>query len=380
MDFVKLSDTQEAVSQLAADFAKKEILPYVEKFEKAGAYPMDVYKKAIQAGLMFLPVPEEYGGLGMGYLEFILVTEKLCWACSGVGAAISLNNMLADVLLVGGNEAQKKKYLTRLTSGEVAGYGLTEPGAGSDAAGIRTSAVKKGNKYVLNGTKTWISNSPVANFFVIFAKTDPNAGGKGVSAFLVERDSPGFRVGNNLPKMGQKAFPAAELFLENVEVPEENRLGKEGEGFLIAMKVFDRSRPMVAAAAVGVAQRCLDESVNYAKTRETMGKPIIAHQLVGQKLAEMAMRTEAARLLTYKSVDLLDKGETNTMSASMAKTFATDAANWCSNEAVQVFGGMGYSPEYPVEKLYRDSKVMQIYEGTNEIQRVIIARELAKER
>jgi acyl-CoA dehydrogenase len=380
MDFVKLSDSQDAVSQLASDFARKEILPHVEKFEKSGGYPMDIYKKAIQAGLMFLPVPEEYGGLGLGYLEFIMVTEKLAWACSGIGSAISLNNMLADVLLVGGNEAQKKKYLTRLTSGEVAGYGLTEPGAGSDVAGIQTNAVKKGAKYILNGTKTWISNAPAANFFVVFAKTDPTAGSKGVSAFLVERDAKGFRVGNNLPKLGQKAFPAAELFLENVEVSEENRLGKEGDGFLIAMKVFDRSRPMVAAAAVGVAQRCLDESLGYAKTRETMGKPIIAHQLIGQKIADMAMRTEAARLLTYRSADLLDHGKSNTKEASMAKTFATDTANWASNEAIQVFGGMGYSPEYPVEKLYRDSKVMQIYEGTNEIQRIIIARELSKDR
>lgn len=379
MDFVTLTDAQAAVSQLADDFARKEILPHVESLEKAGQFPKEIFNKAIKAGLMHLPIPEVYGGGGMGYLEFVMVTEKLSWACTGVGVAISLNTMLCDVLMVGGSEEQKKKYLPRLTSGEVAGYGLTEPGAGSDTAGIRSTAVKKGNKYILNGTKTWISNSPAATFFIVFAKTDLKARSKSVSAFIVERNAPGLRVGNNLPKMGQKAFPAAELFLENVEVPEENLIGKEGDGIVIAMKVFDRSRPMIAAAGVGLAQRCLDESVRYAKTRETMGKPIIAHQLVAQKLADMAMRIEAARLLTYRSVDLLDHGQTNTKEASMAKALATDTAAWASSEAVQVFGGMGYSPEYPVEKLYRDSKVMQIYEGTNEIQRIIIGRELAKQ-
>ncbi len=379
MNFSQLTESQEAVQQLAAEFARKEILPHVERLEKSGEYPTAIYQKAIDAGLMNLPVPEAYGGPGLGYLDFVMVTEKLAWACSAIAGAMSLNSMIADVLLVGGSEEQKKKYIGRLVKGEVGCYGLTEPGAGSDVGGISTSAVKKGDRWTINGAKTWISNSTVGTFFIIFAKTDANAGNRGITAFLVERNTPGLKIGNPLGKMGQKAFPACEIFLENVEVPDSQRLGAEGQGFLIAMKVFDRSRPMVAALGVGISQRCVDESLKYAKTRESKGKPIVSHQLVAAKIAEMSMRTEAARLLTYKSACLLDHDLPNTMMASMAKTFAADAAVFCANEAVQVHGGMGYSPEYSVEKLYRDSKVLQIYEGTNEIQRIIISRELSRD-
>ncbi|NUM87708.1 MAG: acyl-CoA dehydrogenase family protein [Bdellovibrionales bacterium] len=377
MDFSQLTESQEAVQKLAEEFARKEILPHVEKIEKAAEYPTAIYRKAIEAGLMLLPVPEAYGGPGLGYLDFVMVAEKLAWACPAVAGAMNLNTMIADVLLVGGSEEQKKKYIGRLVKGEVGCYGLSEPGAGSDVAGISASAVKRGDRWVISGTKTWISNSTVGSFFIIFAKTDPGAGHRGITAFLVERDTPGLKVGNPLGKLGQKAFPACEVFLENVEVPDSQRLGGEGTGFFMAMKVFDRSRPMVAALGVGLSQRCVDESVKYARTRESKGKPIIAHQLVAAKIAEMAMRTEAARLLTHKSACLLDHGIPNTAAASMAKAFAADTAVFCSGEAVQVHGGMGYSPEYPVEKLYRDAKGLQIYEGTNEIQRLIIARELA---
>lgn len=380
MDFVNYSEMQNEIVNLAMDFSKKEIKPKAAELDQqGGGFPVEIHKKAHDLGLLQPVVEEKYGGAGLGYLDFILITEKLAWGCAGVAGAISLNNMIADCLMVAGSDEQKSEYLTRLAAGEIGGYAMTEPEAGSNVAGIKTTAIKKGDRYILNGSKTWISNAEVASFFIVFAKTDMNAGSKGISAFIVERNS-GMKIGQNLPKLGQKSFPAAELFFENIEVDESKRLGKEGEGFLIAMKVFDRSRPMVAAVGVGLSQRCLDESLEYASTRESMGKPIIIHQMVAQKVAEMGMRTEAARLLTYKSTDLLDQNRMNTLNASYAKCFAADTAVWSANEAVQVFGGMGYSTEYPVEKLYRDSKVLQIYEGTNEIQRIIMARELTKER
>lgn len=378
MDLSTLTETQQMISKLAEDFAKKEIAPKAAQCEKDGVFPTEIFKKAQEAGLTNLLIPEKYGGPGIGYLDSMLVTEKLAWGCGAIGGAIGLNNMIADVILVGGHEEQKSKYLKRLLAGEVASYGMTEPAAGSNVAGIQTSAVKKGDDYIINGSKTWISSAPVAAFFIVFAKTNPQAGAKGISAFIVERQTPGLKIGKNIPKLGQKAFPASEIFFENLKVPASQRLGNEGDGFMIAMKVFDRSRPMVAALGVGIAQRCLDESLTYAKTRETMGKPIISHQLVAHKIAEMGMRCHAARLLTYQAADLLDKGLPNTLQAAYAKTFASDTAVWASCEAVQIFGGMGYSSEYPVEKLYRDSKVLQIYEGANEIQRLIMARELSK--
>jgi acyl-CoA dehydrogenase len=378
MDLVTLTENQQAVCELAESFAKKEILPHAKTYDQKGTFPLDIHKKATDAGLLNLAIEEKYGGAGLGHLEFAMVTEKMAWACVGIAGAISLNSMIADVLMTGGNEKQRVDYLGRIVKGEVGGYAMTEPQAGSNVAGIQSTAIKKGSKYILNGSKTWISNAPVASFFIVFAKTDPTAAHKGISAFLVERDTPGLKIGNNLPKLGQKAFPAAELFFDNAEVSEAQMLGREGEGFLIAMKVFDKSRPMVASLGVGLSQRCLDESLNYAKTRQSMGKPIISHQMIAQKIAEMGMRTQAARLLTYQASDYLDKDRQSTLASSYAKTFASDTAAWAASEAVQIFGGMGYSTEYPVEKFYRDAKVLQIYEGTNEIQRLIMARELAK--
>jgi acyl-CoA dehydrogenase len=266
----------------------------------------------------------------------------------------------------------------RLLAGEFGAYALTEPAAGSDVAGIKTRAVRRGEGYVLNGSKVWISNAPLASMFVIFAKTDAEAGHRGLSAFLVDRDTPGLTVGPPLGKLGQRAGPAAELFLNDVEVPESARLDAQGDGFLIAMRVFDRSRPMVAALGVGLLQRCLDESLTYARTRQSMGRALIEHQAIGHKLADMALKCDAARLLVQHAAWLLDSGRQNTLQAAYAKTFAADSAMWAASEAVQVFGGTGYSTEYPVEKLFRDAKVLQIYEGTSEIQRNIIARELAR--
>ncbi len=314
----------------------------------------------------------------MGSLEQAVVTEELAWVCVGITAAITLNALIADTILLGGNEEQKRQYLGRLLAGEIGAYAVTEPGAGSDVANIQSRAEKTAEGYVLSGSKTWISNATEASFFIVFVKTEPEARHRGITAFVVERDAPGFTVGKKLGKLGQKAAPAAELFLEDVFVPTEARLGEEGSGFGLAMGVFDRSRPMVASFGVGLTQRCLDESVRYGKNRMSMGRPIIQHQAIGHKIAEMGMRGEAARLLTYQAAQLLDAGRLNTLQAAYAKAYAADTAMWAAMEAVQIFGGMGYSTEYPVEKLFRDAKLLQIYEGTSEIQRNIMVRELSR--
>ena len=379
MENFQLTESEQMIWDLAHKFAREEIAPIASEFDQRQELPMDVVHKAQELGLMNVTISEEYGGLGLSNLEFIFVTENLCWGCVSVGGSMALNTMIADCLNVGANDTQKKKYYKRLLDGEFGAYGLTEPNAGSDVAAIQTTAIKQGDHYVLNGSKTWISNAVEASFFIIFAKTDSDAGNKGMSVFLVEKDTPGFTLGKKLSKMGQRAGSACELFFEDMKIPEESRLGAEGDGFMIAMKVFDRSRPMVAAYGLGVTQRCLDESIQYSKERKTMGKPIFKHQAISQKIADMGLRLEAAKLLTYKACTLLDNGESNTLNASYAKTFAGDTAVWASSEAVQIFGGMGYSPEYPVEKLYRDAKVLQIYEGTHEIQRIIMARELINE-
>ena len=373
----ELNDEQKLIQQTARDFAEREIWPEAARCDKEKCFPAELAAKARELGLFNITVPEEYGGPGLGALDLALVTEQLAWGCVGLGGGISLNNLPADVLLVSGNEEQKNTYLRRLINNEYGAYAVTEPGAGSDVAGLTTRAIRQGDDYLLNGSKVWISNAPLASFFTVLAKTDPEAGHRGLSFFLVERDSPGLEVGNPLPKLGQNAVPAAEVFFNDVKLPRSALLGKEGDGFKIAMQVFDRSRPMVAAFAVGLLQRCLDVSLAYAKERKTMGEPIINHQAIGHKLAEMEMRLQASRLMTYRSAWLLDVGKSNTLPASCAKAFAADAAMWAATETVQIFGGYGYSPEFPAEKLFRDAKVLQIYEGTSEIQRNIIVRELA---
>ncbi len=374
----ELSEEQKLIQKAARDFARAEIQPIAAQYDREARFPMEVMDKAREVGLVNVTVPAEYGGNGLGVLELALVTQELAWACAGINGTLGLNCVIADVFHVAGSAEQKEQVFGRLNAGELGGYALTEPVAGSDVSAIATRAVRSGETYVLNGSKVWISNAPLAHFFVVFAMTDPDGGHRGMSVFLVERDSAGLTVGKPLGKMGQRAAPAAEVFFENVEVPVSALVGEEGEGFMVAMKVFDRSRPMVAAGALGVMQRALDESVEYATTRHTMGKPIIEHQAIGHKLAEMAIRTEASRLLIHQAAWLLDNGHRNTQEAAYAKTFAADSAMWVTTEAIQVFGGMGYSTDYPVEKLFRDAKVFQIYEGSSEIQRNIIARELSR--
>lgn len=374
----QLTDQQRMIRDLAKNFAQREIAPVAAELDRSGQFPHEIHRRALELGLLNLTVPEQYGGAGLGLLESVLVTEQFAWACTGVTIGLKLNAVAADALLVAGNEEQRREYLDRLTQGEFGCYAVTEPGAGSDVASMAARAVRENDRYILNGTKIWISNATVASFAVVFAKTDPEARHRGITAFLVDMDTPGVEVSKKLEKMGQRAAPAAEVNFVDVAVPVSQRLGEEGEGFVIAMKVFDRSRPVIGAMAVGLTQRCLDESLAYAKERHTMGRPILEHQAIGYKIADMAMRAEAGRLLVHKAAWLLDNGQRNTLEAAYCKCFAADTATWAAGEAVQIFGGMGYSTEFPVEKLYRDAKVLQIYEGTSEIQRNIIVRELSQ--
>ncbi|MEO6024579.1 MAG: acyl-CoA dehydrogenase family protein [Burkholderiales bacterium] len=373
-----LSSDQQLIQNLARQFAEKEITPRAAECDREVRYPIELQTKALEVGLLNLAVPTEYGGAGLGCFDVCLVAEQMAWGCAGIAGMLTLNSVVIDALLCGANAQQQREYFGRLIKGEFGAYCATEPAAGSDVAGMKTRATKRGNDYVINGNKIWITNSPLASFFILFAKTDPDAGGRGVTTFLVERDAPGVSVGNPLGKMGQRAAPAAEVFFDNVTVPASAMLGNEGQGFNVAMKVFDRSRPMVAASAVGLLQHCLDESLKYASQRVTMGKPIISHQAIGHKIADMGMRLEAARLLAYQAAWWCDQGERNTLKAAYAKAFAADSAMWAATETVQIFGGMGYSTEYPAEKLFRDAKVLQIYEGTSEIQRNIMVRELSR--
>lgn len=377
MDFA-LSEQQQLIRDLAQKFARTDMLPLAAECDRSARSPLELQTQALGLGLVNLAVPTQYGGPGLGAMEVSLVAEQFAWACAGIGSMLTLNAVIVDALLAGANSAQQEHYFKRLMAGEFGAYCATEPGAGSDVAGMATRAVRRGQEYVINGSKIWITNAPLASFFIVFAKTDVAARHRGISAFLVERGAPGLGVGKPLGKLGQKACMAAEVFFDDVAVAESDRLGDEGTGFSIAMKVFDRSRPMVAASAVGVAQRCLDESVKYATARRTMGKALIEHQAIGHKIAEMGMRSEAARLLTYQAAWLCDRGERNTLKAAYAKALAADTAMWAATEAVQIHGGMGYSTEFPVEKLFRDAKVLQIYEGTSEIQRNIMARELGR--
>jgi acyl-CoA dehydrogenase len=372
-----LTDEQKMLQGLARDFARNEIAPVAEHYDRTAEFPLPVIEKARQAGLINTNIPMEYGGASASLVEEAVVCEELAWGCTGISTAILINNLAAIPIIVAGTDEQKKEWLGRMTGGQLGAYAVTEPAAGSDVAGMLSTAMKKDGGYVIRGSKTFISNASYSQFFVVFAYTDKAARYKGISAFIVERDRPGFSVSKKFDKLGQRASDTAEITLDEVVVPECNRLGKEGDGFMIAMKVFDRSRPTVAASAVGLAQRALDESVKYARERTTMGVPIIQHQGIGFMLADMAMNVEAARLLTYKAAWLVDQGQPNTKFAAFAKAFAADSAMKAATDAVQVFGGYGFMKEYPVEKLMRDCKVFQIYEAS-QIQRTIIMRELMK--
>ncbi len=371
-----LNEEQKMIQQLARDFARNEMAPVAEHYDQSHEYPWPIIKKAQALGFTTLNVPEEYGGLGLSLFEECMVSEELAWGCSGMSTAMGVNGLAILPVLIGGNEEQKKEYCGRLVDGQMASYGLTEPEAGSDVAGIKTTARKNGDHYILNGSKTFITGATVSNFFTVFAYTDIDQRYNGMSCFVVDRDWEGVSVGQPFNKMGQHASDTAELILEDVKVPTTHLLGEEGKGFLIAMKVFDRSRPPTSAGAVGVAQRALDESIRYAKERLVKGQPIWKHQVIGHMIADMAMEVEAARMLVWKSAWAVDEGLSNTLYSAFGKAYAADKAMKIATDAVQVFGGYGYMSEYPVEKLMRDAKIYQIYEGTSQIQREIIVREL----
>lgn len=374
----EFTDEQRQIQDLARRFALNEIRPLAVAADRDCAFPMQIQQQAVALGLANSTLPPAVGGAGLGCMELVLITEALCHACLGIGTALCINTLAAGPLMIMGSPQQQLTYLGRLQKGAMASFALTEPGAGSDVAGIQTKATRVRDGYLLSGSKLWISNASLADFFVVFAKTDSLAGHKGMTAFIVPASSPGLRVGPPLGKLGQRAAPTSEVFFDQVFVPTDQRLGEEGSGFALAMQVFDQSRPMVSAFGVGLIQRCIDESLAYANERVSMGSRLIDHQAVAHKLAEMRMRLEAARLLTYQAAWRVDQGLPCTLEASMAKAFAADAAMWAATETVQIFGGMGYATDFPAEKLFRDAKVLQIYEGTSEIQRNIIAREIQR--
>lgn len=378
IDFT-LTDEQRMLRDLAHDFAVKEILPVVEHFDKSGEYPWPIIHKAQEIGLMNLNVPEAYGGPGVGVLEECIVAEELAWACSGIQTATMLNQLACLPIIIGGSEEQKMQYLGGwvMDKQKMPAYCVTEPGAGSDVAGIKTVAARRGDTYVLNGTKTWITNGPVADLFVVLAKVDPTGGHRGLNFFIVERGW-GVKTSKPIEKMGQHASWTSEVIMEDVEVPAANRIGPEGAGFKVAMEVFNKSRPPVAAGAVGVARRAMEEAIKYAKERKAFGHPIASYQGISFMVADMAMNIHAGRLLTWQAAWLADQHQPNAKESAFAKAFCADMAMKTTTDAVQVFGGYGYSAEYPVEKLMRDAKIYQIYEGTSQIQRTIIARELFK--
>jgi alkylation response protein AidB-like acyl-CoA dehydrogenase len=378
MHLYYISDEQRMVMELARSIAREKIAPVAAHHDETETYPEEPMRLLAQQGLMGIWLPEAYGGSDMGALAVALVAEEIAWACAATATNWGATPLGGYPILLAGTEAQKRRYLPRIAAGEMlAAYSLSEPDAGSDAASLRTTAVRRGDRYVLNGTKLWCSNGSHAGVITLFATVDPSKGSKGITAFLVEPGFPGFAVGKQERKMGIRASPTVALHLQDCEVPVENRLGEEGEGFGIAMRTLDYTRPMTGATAVGVGQAALDAATAYAKERRQFGKPIAAFQGLQFMLADMAMQVHGARLMVHHVASLVDRDVSGTvLEASMAKCFAADAAMKVATDAVQVFGGVGYTREFPVERFMRDAKIMQIYEGTNQIQRLVIAREL----
>ncbi|HEY2407969.1 MAG TPA: acyl-CoA dehydrogenase family protein [Polyangiaceae bacterium] len=374
-----LSDEQQALVETAKRFAREKIIPVAAACDHESRFPKDVFESAHELGLVNATVPEEYGGSGLGELDNALIAEQLAYGCTGIQTSLLANSLALTPIKLGGNEAQKKKYLGMLTAAPLfASYCTTEPSGGSDVAGLKTTFKQHGDDYVLNGEKCWITNASFASFYVVFATSDPGKRHKGIAAFIVDRESSGLRVGKHEDKMGQRASDTAAVHFEDVKVSKQNLLAPEGEGFKLAMETFNQTRPDIGAMATGLMQRALDECVAYSKERKTFGVPISEHQLVQAMLAEMAIGAEATRLLYQKAAWNLDNGVRDPIVSSYAKAFGADRAMQSAIDAVQVFGGNGYVKDYPVEKLMRDAKVLQIYEGTSQIQRLVIARSLVK--
>jgi alkylation response protein AidB-like acyl-CoA dehydrogenase len=375
---LRFTEEQEMMRKMVRDFAKAEVAPMTSEMDEKDVFPTDVVRKMGELGLMGIPLPEKYGGTGMDFISYIIAIHELSKVSASVGVILSVHtSVCTNPILYFGTEEQKQRYVTKLASGEYIGaFGLTEPGAGSDAGNLKTRAVKIDGHYVLNGSKVFITNGGAADVFIIFASTDPNAGSRGISAFIVERGTPGFTIGKKEKKMGLNGTGTVELIFDGAEIPAENLLGSEGEGFKIALANLEVGRIGIAAQSLGIAEAALEYATAYAKERKQFGQPIGSQQAVGFKLADMATDFEAAKLLTYRAASLRSQGLPCGKEVSIAKLFASTAARNAATEAVQVFGGYGYTKDYPVERLFRDAKVTEIYEGTSEIQRIVISKKL----
>jgi acyl-CoA dehydrogenase len=373
----ELTGEQRDLRALAHEFAEKEIRPRAADYDEHSTHPEDVIAKAHELGLMNIHIPEEFGGPGLSIFDGILVGEELSWGCSGITVSIIANTLGSAPVVLAGTDEQKREWLSPLIEEPVlCSFALTEPNAGSDVSGIQTTAVRDGDDYVLNGSKMFISNAGHAAWMIVFASTDKGKGHRGLSAFIVPADTDGFTVEKHLDKMGQRATDTSAVAFQDLKVPAANRLGEEGEGFKIAMRTLDHTRPGTAIGAVGVARAAYELSVDYSRERVQFGQPIAMNQGINFLIADMAAEIEAARLLTWQAAWLLDQGKRATLQSSFAKRFASDTAMKVTTDAVQIFGGYGYMKEYPVEKLMRDAKLFQIYEGTSQIQRLVIAREI----
>jgi acyl-CoA dehydrogenase len=374
---LRFTEEQEMMRKMVQDFAEKEVAPFVERME-AGEFPKSILQKMGELGLMGIPIPEEYGGSGMDFTSYIIAIEELSKVSATLGVILSVHTSVGtNPILYFGTEEQKQKYIPKLATGEYLGaFCLTEPSAGSDAASLKTRAVKQGKDYILNGSKVFITNGGEADTYIVFASTNPDAGSKGITAFIVDKNTPGLVIGKNEHKMGLNGSKTVQLTFEDMKVPQENMLGAEGEGFKIALANLDVGRIGIAAQALGIAEAALEAAIVYAKERQQFGKPIAMHQGVGFKLADMATAVEASKLLIYRAAHLRQSGEKCGKEASMAKLFSSSTAVDVTTEAIQIFGGYGYTKEYPVERYFRDAKVTEIYEGTSEIQRIVISKQL----
>jgi acyl-CoA dehydrogenase len=375
-----LTEEQRELKDLARKFAEQEMIPRAREYDEKEIFPVDVCEKAHAAGLMNIGVPKTLGGAGLGVLDTCLIVEELNYGCAGITNAIAANDLATLPVLIAGNEEQKRKYLGQLIAKlTFCAFAITEPGAGSDVASMSTSYRRQGDEFILNGTKHFISNGSRADWYVTFATSDKRLKHKGISCFVFPSNLPGITRNRMHGKLGQRAADTGEIFYEDVHIPASALVGREGEGFKYAMATFDHSRPEIGAIAIGISQRALDECLRYSKQRSAFGQPISNFQAIQFMMADMAIEIEAMRLLTYKAAWLVDRGESPNAISSYAKAFSADACMKITVDAVQIFGGYGYMKEYPVEKLMRDAKLLQIYEGTSQIQRVVISRNLLKD-
>ncbi len=373
----ELSEEQNSLIKTARDFTRAKIIPIAGELDEHGKFPKEQFEQAFELGLVNCEIPQEYGGLGLSCFEHCLILEEIAYGCLGINTTLAANALGSMPVIIAGNDAQKKKYLGSLMEKPIySAYACSEPDAGSDVAGLTTRYEARGDEFVINGQKRWITNGAVASWFTVLATRDRAQKHKGISVFIVDANTPGLKIGKKENKLGQRASVTNDVIFDDVRVPRENLLGNEGEGFKIAMKTFDRSRPWIAAGAMGVMRRALEESRAYALERKTFGVPIANHQAIQFMLADMAIKYEATRLLCHKAAWMVDQGKLDSVVSAYAKAFGADSAMEVTTDAVQIFGGYGYTKEYPVEKLMRDAKLLQIYEGTSQIQRMVIAKNI----